>query len=83
MSEQLEDITPEGSAAPVYLDPTPIEPVEPPIVEPDYRELRHQAYTAPDGPDAIFMKWQRGEASEQDWLDAVAAIKQQYPEPAE
>lgn len=30
--------------------------------------------------DPIFFKWQRGEATEQDWLDAVQAVKDQYPD---
>ena len=29
--------------------------------------------------DPIFLKSQRGEATHQDWLDAVAAIKARYP----
>ena len=45
------------------------------------RAARHSAYAAPDGPDAIFLQWQRGDASEQDWLDAVAAVKDAHPYP--
>lgn len=29
--------------------------------------------------DPIFFKWQRGEATEQEWLDKVAEIKQRFP----
>ena len=29
--------------------------------------------------DPIFMLWQRGQATEQEWLDAVAAVKTKYP----
>jgi len=29
--------------------------------------------------DPLFFKWQRGEAREQDWLDAVAAVRADYP----
>lgn len=29
--------------------------------------------------DPIFFKWQRGEATQQEWLDAVELVKQQYP----
>jgi hypothetical protein len=46
------------------------------------RAARHAAYAAPDGPDAIFLQWQRGDATEQDWLDAVQAVKDQHPYPA-
>jgi hypothetical protein len=45
------------------------------------RAARHAAYAAPDGPDAIFLQWQRGDATEQDWLDAVQAVKDQHPYP--
>ena len=47
------------------------------------RAARHAAYAAPDGPDAIFLQWQRGDATEQDWLDAVQAVKDQHPHPPE
>jgi len=43
---------------------------------------RHAAYVAPNGSDAVFMKYQRGEASEQEWLDAVTAINDANPYPA-
>lgn len=36
---------------------------------------------AADGADAIYMKWQRGEATEQDWLDKVQEIRERYPYP--
>jgi hypothetical protein len=45
------------------------------------RDSRHAAYAAPDGPDAIFLQWQRGDATEQDWLDAVQAVKDAHPYP--
>jgi hypothetical protein len=45
------------------------------------RMARHQAYAAPDGPDAIYMQYQRGDATEQDWLDAVEAVKAAHPYP--
>ena len=45
------------------------------------RIARHAAYAAPDGPDAIFLQWQRGDATEQDWLDAVQAVKDAHPYP--
>lgn len=38
---------------------------------------RQQAYIAESDP--IFFKWQRGEATEQDWLNKVAEIKARYP----
>ena len=45
------------------------------------RAARHAAYAAPDGPDAIFLQWQRGDASEQEWLDAVQVVKDAHPYP--
>jgi len=42
---------------------------------------RHSAYVAPNGSDAVFMKYQRGEATEQEWLDAVTAINDANPYP--
>jgi hypothetical protein len=45
------------------------------------RAARHAAYAAADGPDAIFLQWQRGDATEQDWLDAVQAVKDAHPYP--
>ena len=45
------------------------------------RAARHAAYAAPDGPDAIFLQWQRGDASEQAWRDAVQAVKDAHPYP--
>lgn len=29
--------------------------------------------------DPLFFKWQRGEATEQEWLDKVNEIKQRFP----
>jgi hypothetical protein len=40
-------------------------------------ERRAPAYR--DEADPLFFKWQRGESTEQDWLDAVAAIRERFP----
>lgn len=45
------------------------------------RLARHCAYTSPDGSDAIFMKYQRDEATKEDWLAAKAAIDEANPYP--
>ncbi len=42
---------------------------------------RHAAYTAPDGSDAVFMKYQRDEATKEEWLAAKAAIDEALPYP--
>jgi hypothetical protein len=52
--------------------------------EREYNEIRlarHAAYAAPDGADATYLQWQRGDATEQDWLDAVQAVKDAHPYP--
>ena len=41
------------------------------------KQLRLQAYEQESDP--IFFKWQRGEATEQQWLDAVAQVSLQFP----
>jgi hypothetical protein len=40
---------------------------------------RHAAYVAEADP--VFFRWQRGTATEQDWLDAVQAVKDAHPYP--
>ena len=47
------------------------------------KAARHAAYTAPDGSDALFMKFQRSEdgVTKQAWLDRVAEINAAHPYP--
>ena len=42
-------------------------------------EIRQQQYAKLSDP--IFMQYQRGEATEQEWLDAVQAVKDANPYP--
>jgi hypothetical protein len=42
-------------------------------------QARHAAYVA--DADPVFFRWQRGTATEQDWLDAVQAVKDAHPYP--
>jgi hypothetical protein len=42
-------------------------------------QARHAAYIT--DADPVFFQWQRGTASEQDWLDAVQAVKDAHPYP--
>jgi len=44
------------------------------------RQQRAQAYR--EESDPLFFKAQRGEATQQDWLDKVAEIKARFPEPS-
>lgn len=41
------------------------------------KENRLLAYEQESDP--IFFKWQRGEGTQQEWLDAVELVKQQHP----
>ena len=41
---------------------------------------RQAGYQAKSDP--VFFRWQRGTATEQDWLDAVAQVKQDNPYPS-
>jgi hypothetical protein len=52
------------------------EPADPPPA-PDYSALRRAAYAAESDP--IFFMAQRGEATQQQWLDKVAEIKARWP----
>lgn len=38
-----------------------------------------RAAAYPTQSDPIFFQWQRGQKTEQEWLDAVAAVHAQYP----
>lgn len=33
--------------------------------------------------DPIFFRWQRGEATQEEWLEAVARVKARYPKPGQ
>ena len=50
-----------------------------PAPAPDTEALRKAAYR--EESDPLFFKWQRGEATEAEWIAAVNAIKARYPEP--
>lgn len=41
---------------------------------------RHAAYAAESDP--LYFKWQRGEGTEQAWLDKIAEIQARYPDPS-
>lgn len=55
---------------------------EPELIEPTAQQiaaLRKAAYQ--DEADPLFFKWQRGESTEQAWLDKIQDIRNRYPEP--
>jgi hypothetical protein len=68
-----------GDFGPVaeYVPPPDPEPPLPPTPE-QISTLRRQAYQLEADP--IFFKWQRQEATEQEWLDKIAEIRARYPE---
>lgn len=43
----------------------------------DQSKKRHATYIAESDP--IFFRWQRGEATQQEWLDKIAEIDARYP----
>ena len=40
---------------------------------------RRNAYQKESDP--IYMRWQRGDATEKDWLDKIEEIKDRFPKP--
>lgn len=48
------------------------------VPTPDYNALRKAAYVAESDP--IFFMWQRGEATQQQWLDKIAEIQARWPQ---
>ena len=53
------------------------EPADPPS-PPDNKALRQAAYVVESDP--IFFKYQRGEATKEEWLAKIEEIKARYPE---
>jgi len=51
--------------------------VEPAPYAPDMDLMRQAAYQKESDP--LYFKWQRGEATQQQWLDKIAEIKSRYP----
>lgn len=55
--------------------------VEPPVTREQLQALRQAAYATEADP--LFFKWQRGTATEQEWLAKIDEIKARYPYPEE
>jgi hypothetical protein len=60
----------------------PASPPAPPAPTRDEQEAARQAAYQLEA-DPLFFKWQRGTATEQEWLDMIAEIKLRYPYPEE
>jgi hypothetical protein len=63
---------------PVVRDMLPEDMPQAPSLE-QQQDLRARTYK--NESDPIFFKWQRGEVTEQEWLDKVEEIKLRYPYP--
>jgi hypothetical protein len=61
----------------VVEDKTP-EEIEQELIAYDAQQKNNRAAAYTSEADPIFFKWQRGEATEQEWLDKVAEIKARY-----
>lgn len=82
------DITPEDSVAPVWLIPiTPEEEIEGEKwvlgqADRERKEIEQQRlYAYQTQADPLFFGFQRGDNTEQAWLDAVQAVKDANPYP--
>ena len=83
-----EDIAPEDSIVPVYLVPLTAEEEaereawaagQPERDRLAVKQARQAAYQ--QTADPLFFGFQRGDNTEQEWVDAVQAVKDQYPYP--
>ena len=45
------------------------------------RARKNRAVAYREESDPIFLQWQRGDATEQEWLDKIAEIKERFPKP--
>jgi hypothetical protein len=57
-----------------WVAPEPVSPT-PEMVKAD------RAFAYYLSSDPVFFKWQRGEATKEEWLEAVEAVKKEYPNP--
>jgi hypothetical protein len=73
-SVEYEHLLPAGS---VQITDAEAEAMRPKPLAPDYSAMRKAAYVAESDP--IFFLSQRGEATQQEWLDKVAEIKSRWP----
>lgn len=62
-----------------YVDGQWVSPVTPESEKARIEILRLANYRVSSDP--IFFEWQRGDATEQDWLTAVQAVKDKFPYP--
>lgn len=85
--ENVDDLAHQFAPKPVGNPPTFVavgnqstaQPMPAPQMSPE--QIRRMAYETEADP--LFFKWQRGTATEQEWLDKVAEIKARYPDTPE
>ena len=66
-----------GTVAPYVAPPAPTESE---LIAQHNKEMETKRLaTYRNESDPLMFKWQRGEATQQEWLDAVASIKARYP----
>jgi hypothetical protein len=66
-----------GTVEPYVAQP---EPTEAELIAQHNKEMEAKRIAAyRNESDPLMFKWQRGEATQQEWLDAVASIKARYP----
>jgi hypothetical protein len=66
-----------GTVAPYVAPPAPTEAE---LIAQHNKEMEAKRIAAyRNESDPLMFKWQRGEATQQEWLDAVANIKARYP----
>ena len=64
----------------VIPEPEPEQEPEPYVpTREDVEEQRRSAYQ--QTADPVFFQWQRGDATQQEWLDSVQAVKDAHPYP--
>lgn len=57
--------------------------INPLLISDQIDTLRHQEYTKLGGADALYMKWQAGEATEAEWLAERERVRLLYPDTTE
>jgi len=62
-----------------YVDGAFVAPIVPPLTREQVERARLMEYQATADP--LFFQWQRETATEQEWLDAVQAVKTAHPYP--
>jgi len=77
--EEIGQQVPEGYFTQSYLKEYHKNKQEIPLTNEEVSIKRQIAYSKESDP--IFFKWQRGEATKNEWLSSIEEIKQRYPKP--